>query len=65
MEAGAGGKHLVNQGLRDAMAANVIEPHLLQSLPQCGTERFQGTGRMLEKGGQIQQGNRTVSNGRP
>src|SRR5215510_15795749 len=65
MEAGAGGKHLVNQVLRDAMPAHIIEPHLLQGMPQFGTERLQGAGDILEKGGQIQHGNGTVSDGRP
>src|SRR5262245_18995851 len=48
MEAGAGGKHLVNQVLRDAMPANIIEPHLLQGLPQCGPERLESTGDLLD-----------------
>jgi hypothetical protein len=65
MEAGAGGKHLVNQVLRDAMPANIIETNLLQGMPQCGPERLQGAGNILEKGGQIKHGNGTVSNGRP
>jgi hypothetical protein len=65
MEAGAGDKHVVNQVLRDAMPANIIEPNLLQGLPQGGPERLESTGDLLEKGGQIQQGNGTVSAGRP
>ena len=65
MEAGTGGKHLVNQVLRDAMAANIIEPHLLQGMPQFDTERLQGAGDILEKGGQIKHGIGAVSNGRP
>jgi len=40
MEASAGGKHLVNQVLRDAMPANIIETNLLQGMPQFGTERL-------------------------
>src|SRR5262245_4805324 len=65
MEAGAGSKHLVNQVLRDAMPANIIETNLLQGMPQVGTERLQGARDILEKGGQIQHGNGTVSDSRP
>jgi hypothetical protein len=32
---------------------------------QVGRQRLQGAERMLEKGGQIKQGNGTVSDGRP
>ena len=65
MEAGAGGNHLVNQVLRDAMPANIIETNLLQGMPQFGTERLQGAGDILEKGGQIKHGNGTVRDVRP
>src|SRR6266436_3938170 len=60
MEASAGGKHLVNEVLRDAMPTDVVEPHLLQGIPQFGTESLQRAGFLMEKSRKINHRDGTV-----